>query len=178
MGNSYIKKIVLNGLMIALVFLATYFTHIPSPLPGGYFNLGDTVIIVAAIVFGRRNGLIAGAVGSFLADIAYGAFIFAPITLIEKGLEGFVAGTIASPGGDMSPGGLRRIAASVAGAAVMVAGYFAAEAFILGFFNKEFGITAAVLELPVNLMQGGISAVVGYILSVLLLKVNVKVPVK
>jgi len=159
--------------MIALVFLATYFTHIPTPLPGGYFNLGDTVIIIAAIVLGRKSGLLAGAVGSLLADVAFGAFIFAPITFIVKGLEGFIVGVIASSADDMH-GEANRIISVIAGAVIMVTGYFVAEAFILGAFNEAFGVTAAITELPANLIQGGISAVVGYALSVLLLKVNVR----
>ena len=78
----------MNGLMIALVFLTTYFTRIPTMvLPGGYFNLGDAVIILSAAMLGPAGGLAAGAVGSALADIAAGALLFAPITFIVKGLE-------------------------------------------------------------------------------------------
>lgn len=171
------KKVVLNGLMIALVFLATYFTHIPTPVPGGYFNLGDAVIIITAIVLGRTSGLLAGAMGSFLADIAYGSFLFAPITLIVKGLEGFVVGLIAHSKRSKREGEAKRpfkmLLAVVVGAVVMVAGYFIAEAYILGLFDKEFGISAAMLELTTNLIQGGLSAIVGYLLSALLFKVNI-----
>ena len=173
------KKIVLNGLMLALVFLATYFTRIPTPLPGGYFNLGDAVIIITAIILGRTSGLIAGALGSFMADIASGAFLFAPVTLIVKGIEGFVVGTIAhsvkagEEAAGFRGGEFKRMFAAVVGAVIMVAGYFLAEAYILGFFDKEFGIAAAVTELVPNLVQGGLSAVLGYALSELLIKVKV-----
>ena len=62
MQNSTLKKLIMNGLMIALVFLATYFTRIPTMiLPGGYFNLGDAVIILAAFLLGPTGGSIAGA---------------------------------------------------------------------------------------------------------------------
>lgn len=168
------KKIVLNGLMVALVFLATYFTHIPSPLPGGYFNLGDTAIFAAAIVLGRNSGLLAGALGSFLADMAFGSFLFAPVTFVVKGFEGYIAGAIASCRSGKHAGELCRIMAVAAGAAVMVAGYFLAEATVLQLFDKTFGLAAAMLELPTNLAQGGLSAIVGYALSTLLLRVNVK----
>ena len=178
MNSISTKRIVLNGLMIALVFLATYFTRIPTPLPGGYFNLGDTVIIIAAIVLGRKSGLLAGAVGSFLADIAYGAFIFAPITLVVKGLEGYIAGTVAHSSADNMPGETRRIVSAAVGAVVMVAGYFLAEAYILSIFNPDFGFAAAVLELVPNTIQGGVSAVVGYALSTLLVRVNIPAMVK
>jgi len=172
------KRVVLNGLIIALVFLATYFTHIPTPLPGGYFNLGDTVIIVAAIILGERSGMIAGAIGSMLADFAYGGFLFAPITFVVKGVEGFVVGAIASGIKNDKSDELRRLFSIIAGVVTMVAGYFIAEATILRVFDEAFGIAAAISELPANLAQGGISAVLGYTLSILLKKVDIKELVK
>ncbi len=163
------KKLVLSGLLIALVFLATYFTKIPTPLPGGYFNLGDAVIMLAAAFLGPIGGLIAGSVGSALADLAYGALLFAPITFVVKGIEGLAAGLLISK--MRKTGGLkhgRLIAAVIAGAVIMVAGYFLAEAFLLGFFDETFGLTAAVAELLPNSVQGLLSAVLGYILTLVL----------
>ncbi len=90
------KKIVLNGVMVALVFLTTIFTRIPGPVPPGYINFGDTVIIIAAILLGKNSGFIVGAFGPALADaIAPGGMIFAPVTFIVKGLEGYLVGKIA-----------------------------------------------------------------------------------
>lgn len=169
------KKIVMNGLMIALVFLATYFSRIPTPLPGGYFNLGDSVIMVAAILLGRNSGLAAGAIGSCLADLAFGSFLFAPITFIVKGIEGYLTGVIARPNPSekaVSTG--KMISAVIVGAIVMVGGYFVSEAFLLGFFDSTFGMAAAVTELVPNLIQGGLGAVAGYLISALLIKLNVR----
>ena len=152
--------------MIALVFLTTYFTRIPTMvLPGGYFNLGDAVIILSAAMLGPAGGLAAGAVGSALADIAAGALLFAPITFIVKGLEGLLIGML-TPSlrktGTLEHG--RLILSIIAGAAVMVIGYFLAEAFLLGIFDEVFGLTAAVAELLPNSLQGIFCAVIGYIL--------------
>ena len=58
MQDNTLKKLIMIGLMIALVFLATYFTRIPTMvLPGGYFNLGDAVIILASVLLGPAGGL-------------------------------------------------------------------------------------------------------------------------
>lgn len=168
------KKIALNGLMIALVFLATYFTRVPEPIPPGYVNIGDAVIMIAAILLGRRSGLLAGAIGSCIADLAAGAFIYAPITLIVKGIEGYAIGAIAFSGNGRSSGEFKRIIAVVVGALIMVGGYFSAESFILGMFDKTFGVTAAVANLPLNLIQGAISAVIGYILAAILTKISLQ----
>lgn len=168
MNSSTTKKVVLNGLMIALVFLATFFTRIPIPMTQGYFNIGDTVIIITAVFMGRRSGLLVGAVGSMLADVAGGYMIFAPVTFIVKGLEGYLTGLLAD-NKDVSQGAkIKRLVAILTGCVVMVAGYFIFEAVFLGLFDKSFGLSAAVAELPFNLLQGGISALVGYILVAIL----------
>lgn len=170
MVNNSTKKIVLNGLMIAVVFLTTYFTRFPGPIPPGYINLGDVAIMVAALILGKKSGFISGAIGSALADLVAGAFIFVPVTFIVKGIEGYVIGLVGESKLLGVGSKVARVWAVAAGAVVMVLGYFIAEALILGAFDSSFGLTAAILELPPNLVQGGISAVAGYILSSLLAK--------
>ena len=168
------KKLVLTSMMIAIVFLATYFTKIQTPLPGGYFNLGDAVIMLAAIFLGPVGGLISGSVGSALADLACGSLLFTPITFVVKGLEGLVIGALVSQmrkTGVMKHG--RLIIAIVTGATIMVAGYFLAEAFILGAFDEAFGLAAAVAELIPNSVQGILSAILGYILTLVLSKTGI-----
>lgn len=175
MKNNLVRKLVLSGLFIALVFLATYFTRIPTPLPGGYFNLGDAVIMLAAVFIGPLGGLIAGGIGSAFADMAASALIFAPITLAVKGIEGLAVGLIAAKyrknhleTRHASPFNFNLILALVVGALIMVAGYFSGEAFILSIFDRSFGLAAAATEIPANLVQGALSAVLGYALVLLL----------
>jgi len=145
------RRLTVVGVLTAMTVVTTVFTRIP--LGYGYFNLGDTVILVAGVLFGGFTGAFAGAVGSALADIITGSYIFAPISLIVKGLEGFAAGRIAKGGN----GNGRLTIALIVGACVMVAGYFIGEATVLTLFDRVFGFGAAVAELPFNLAQGGIS---------------------
>jgi uncharacterized membrane protein len=173
---SSVRKLVINGLMIAMVFLITFLPilHIPSPIAQGYFNIGDSVIMITAILYGRKSGFIAGAIGSALADIAVGAFVFAPFTLIVKGLEGFVTGAIANKTGKNS-GVLWRILALTAGAITMVAGYFFFELTLIRlFFDKSLAVTAVIAELPGNLIQGVVSAVVAYALVAIIDRSNIR----
>ena len=159
------KRIAVTGILTAMAFVATMFTRIPTPIIHGYFNLGDTVILIAGAMFGGFTGAFAGAVGSAAADLAAGSYIFAPITLIVKGLEGYITGMASGAGlrghaSDVLKRGNRRLIAALAcGAAVMVGGYFIAEAAALSLFDRAFGLGAAVAELPFNLAQGGISVV-------------------
>ncbi|WP_265446685.1 ECF transporter S component [Acetivibrio straminisolvens] len=167
------RKIAINGMMIALVFLATYVTKIPTAV--GPFNLGDSVIIIAAVLLGRKSGFLAGAIGSAIADIAMGYQHFAPVTFVVKGLEGFVAGLVvyALSKRFKEKNHVTILAASIAGSIVMISGYFVAELYVMRLFDETMGLAAALRDLPVNLVQGGVCAVVGYSLSVALEKFKV-----
>ena len=90
--NSTTKLLALNGMMIALVFVVTYFTKVPTIV--GYLNLGDAVIIITAVILGNKRGFLAGAAGSAIADMAASLYYLAPITLYVKGLEGLVVALI------------------------------------------------------------------------------------
>jgi uncharacterized membrane protein len=77
----------------AIVCVVTLSFKIDVPVTRGYFNLGETVIYVAALVFGPFVGAIAGGVGAAIADILL-APSFAPGTLIIKGVEGAIVGFV------------------------------------------------------------------------------------
>lgn len=165
-----VRKIVLTSLMIALVFIITYlpFLHIPSPVPPGYFNIGDAAIMIAAILLGKRSGLVAGAIGSALADLAYGAFIFAPITFIVKGIEGYVVGAVAGRREGRKPSYARRVLAVIAGAFIIVAGYFILELTLYRMIDNSLAIATIISEVPGNLVQGVASAVFAYVFTAIL----------
>lgn len=172
-SNRRMKKIILTGLMISMVFVVTFFTKIPGPV--GYFNLGDAAIIVAAVMLGRNSGFVAGAFGSALADLLGGYIIFAPITFFVKGLEGFIVGYIIYKfmSKETPREAIVRIIAVIAGCIFMVAGYFLGEAYILRVISTEYGLTKAILDLPFNVVQGVASAVVGYLIATALVKTKV-----
>ncbi|MYI99820.1 MAG: ECF transporter S component, partial [Gemmatimonadetes bacterium] len=90
-----VRRLTLAALSIALVTLATFVIRIPNPATQGYINLGDGLLFTLALVFGWRIGGLAGGVGSALADALGGYFIWAPWTLVIKGIEGILVGTIA-----------------------------------------------------------------------------------
>jgi Predicted membrane protein len=165
MENKSLRRLIVDGLMIAIVFLATYFTKIP--VIQGYINVGDAVIIVAAILFGKKNALLAGAIGSALSDFALGYMIYIPATFIIKGFEGFLMGLIIEKIGKKP---VTQIIAVIIGMAVMVLGYFVAESSILSLIDSELGLTQAIASLPYNIIQGVVSAVLGYGLSFVLAK--------
>ena len=168
------KKLVLNSLMIALVFLITYlpFLHIPSPAKG-YFNIGDSIIMITAILLGRKSGFIAGSIGAALADLVGGYYAYVPFTFIVKGLEGYIVGIIANKKSEKVSSRTIQIISLVAGALIMVFGYFIFQATVLTFFDETLGFAAAVAELPGNLIQGAVSAIIAYSFITLINKSNI-----
>ncbi len=76
----------------ALVFVATSSISIYIPATRGYFNLGDSMIFLTALLFGPIVGCVAGGLGSMLSDLTLGYVVYAPATLFVKGVEGFITG--------------------------------------------------------------------------------------
>lgn len=151
-----LNRIVYTGLMVAVVFVLTRFTAISFTV--GYFNLGDIGIILTGYVLGGFSGMIAGGIGSALADLSAGYLIFVPVTLIVKGIEGYLLGLLLNKHKDKS----KPLVAISLAMAFMVIGYFLATAFILGLFDESFGLVVAVNDSISTLVQAVISAVVGF----------------
>ena len=142
-------QIAAAALFASLVFVVTYaIPPITIPATSGYFNVGETIIYTAALIFGPLVGALAGGVGAALAD-ALLAPQFAVGTLIIKGLEGAIVGFLPSRLHKVIPN--RSIAATVAvvaGGFEMVLGYFLYEQIVLGY-----PLAAALVEVPFNLVQ-------------------------
>jgi uncharacterized membrane protein len=86
------KDIIMTGLMMALVTIATMIFVIPVPFTNGYIHLGDSMIFLAVFILGYRYGAIAAGVGSALADIFVGYANWAPWTLCIKGTMALLMG--------------------------------------------------------------------------------------
>lgn len=134
-----------------LVMISTLLIRIPIP-GGGYFNFGDVVIVFCGLHGGKRSGLIAGGVGSALADII-GFPLFAPITLIAKGSLGFFAG--------MAKGSSSRIRYiwPIIGGMLMVAIYFVGT-----WYMPSFGKAAAIADFLPNVLQATLGFLGGRLL--------------
>lgn len=148
MKRGTVLELVVGALLIGLTLAATMIMVPLAPFPL-YFNLGEIVVYTAALVFGWRFGLAAGAVGAACADVVLGYAMWAPITFVVKGVEGLLVGILSS-----GRGGWRDIVAVVVGALWMIAGY-SLSAYAM------FGWGGFVHELPLDVLQcavGGVAA--------------------
>jgi len=142
------------GIFAALICVLTMITAFPIPATKGFINLGDAGVMIAGLLLGPVIGGLAGGIGSALADILLGYTIYAPATLIIKGLEGFVIGIIANPKKNNRKLTIRDILAVIVGGSIMVTGYFLYELWLFGF-------PAALFEFFLNgLIQFGLSAII------------------
>ncbi len=142
-------QIAAAALFASLVFVVTYaIPPITIPATSGYFNVGETVIYTAALIFGPLVGALAGGIGAALAD-ALLAPQFAVGTLIVKGLEGAIVGYLPSRlRRVISKGSIAATVAVIGGGLEMVLGYFLYEQIVLGY-----PLAAALVEVPFNLVQ-------------------------
>jgi uncharacterized membrane protein len=137
----------LIAVMSALVAAGTLIVRIPNPM-GGYFNVGDVMIFVAALTFGPLVGGASGGLGSAIADII-GFPLFAVPTLVIKGLEGLIAGLITN-----KKSVYRDIFAVVMAGAEMIIGYFLVEVYL-------WGVGGALAEVPANIAQIAVGGIIG-----------------
>jgi uncharacterized membrane protein len=153
-GTSKTRAIVINALFIALTFVATMFINIRLPLMGngGLIHLGNVPLFIAALVYGKKTGAIAGAFGMGLFDVISGWAIWSPFTFVIVGAMGFVVGLIA----EKMPGkrGLVYSLAVVVALIIKVVGYYFAEVILYGNWIQPFG------SVPGNIMQVVLAGIV------------------
>lgn len=158
------KKLVIGGLLAAMVFVATY---LGAPVGTGYIHAGDAVINVGAVLLGPVAALASG-LGSLLADISKGYASYAIPTFIIKALDSLVvmfvfAGLTKAFEKQLSVA-LRFIIAAATGSLVMISGYF-----ITDYFLYREGL---ILNLPFNVLQAVVGVALGAILYLAISKTN------
>jgi uncharacterized membrane protein len=149
-------RLSLVAVMSSVVAVGTLVIRIPNPM-GGYFNVGDVMIFVAALTFGPFVGGVAGGLGSAIADVI-GFPLFAIPTLMIKGLEGLLAGLV----GDRKSA-FRDVFAVVVAGCEMVLGYFSVEWLVL-----QWGLGGALAEVPANVLQIVVGGIVGVPIALVL----------
>ena len=150
--------VAIKALWIALVFLATRFLQFPIPL--GYAHLGNAMILLAAVYFGPVTGMLAGGLGSALADLTSFPAWTLP-TLIIKLLMGLICGIIAGKpkSGKPRTKQLPVLIAVVVTIAEMVFGYFVAGSILYS------SVATGLLQVPGLTAEGIVGIILFYLLG-------------
>ncbi len=145
--TSKTRQLVINALFIALTLVVTMFIQIRLPLMGngGLIHLGNVPLFIAAFVYGKKTGAIAGALGMGLFDVIMGWGLWAPFTFIVVGAMGFLAGLIAEkvPGKRVVVYSLAVFVALI----IKIVGYYFTEVILYGNWIQPLG------SIPGNIMQ-------------------------
>ena len=166
MKNHRVSVWIQTGIFAALICAATMLVQIPLPATGGYANPGDGIILTCAFLLSPLSAIIAAGVGSALADLLLGYVVYAPATLLIKGLMALVAHTLlrqTAKGG--SPAAF--ILPALAAECMMVLGYFIYESLIL------FLGVGALGSVPGNIGQGIAGVLIACAITPVLKKVKI-----
>lgn len=90
--NVHLRKIILTGLMMALVFVSTSIIKIPTA--NGYIHLGDGFVFISASLLGPFYGAVAAGIGSMASDLLSPYAQWALPTFIIKSLMALIMGLI------------------------------------------------------------------------------------
>lgn len=151
-GLDNVKDLAINGLFIALTFVATAFINLRLPIAanGGLVHLGNAALFIAAVLFGKRTGAIAGAFGMALFDLVSGWTLWAPFTFVIVGLMGYMVGLITEKKRSI----VWEILGFVVALLIKIAGYYVAEGIIYGNW------IAPVTSVPGNIVQVTVGAII------------------
>lgn len=150
--SSKALMLAIDGIFIALIYIATAFINVKLPFMsnGGLIHLGNVPLFIAAILFGKRTGAIAGAIGMSLFDLLSGWTLWAPFTFVVVGLMGYTIGLITEKRKTLNWNILAIITACI----IKIIGYYIAEGIIYGNW------IAPVTSIPGNIVQIGLAAII------------------
>lgn len=161
--------LILSAMLIALVFVATIFLNIKLPITanGGLVHLGTAMLFIASILFGPKKGAIAGAFGMGLFDLVSGFAVWAPITFVARGIQGYIVGKIAWSNGRNGNNFGFNLLATIVSVPPMVAVYYIGEGILYGNW------IAPMASIPGDLVQN----VLGIVISIPVCAVLKKTPI-
>jgi uncharacterized membrane protein len=140
-----------TAVFTALVFVATIVFSIYVPATAGFFNIGESMVFLSALLFGPIVGAFAGGVGSMLADLFLGFPYYAPGTLIIKACEGAVVGLIRKRNPKFSSKRYWMLFTLFLGVLVGVMLGWVGSAYYSGEVNLTLGPGTFVFQVPVGL---------------------------
>ncbi|MBQ6931009.1 MAG: ECF transporter S component, partial [Clostridia bacterium] len=111
-------------------------------------------------------GFLAAGIGSAIADVFSGYAVYAPATLLIKGLMALSAFYIHRILCKRINSPISRLISGLIAELIMVLGYYVFEGFMYGF-------TASLVNVPANAVQGAAGLILGFVLVKILEKTKI-----
>lgn len=150
------------AIMAALIFVATYLIKIPSL--NGYTHIGDSMVIISALILGKKKGALAAGLGAALCDLLSGYMQYIIPTFLIKAIMVLIIATIAE--NLINKTKFAWIIGSIIGCTFQVIGYCLVETVMYGF-------AGAIASVPGNIIQSIVGIVLAVVLAAVLEKSNV-----
>lgn len=145
-----LKRMILAALFAALCCVATMVIQVPT-LTQGYIHLGDTFVLMCGFLLGPLYGTLAAGIGSAMADLLTGYFIYIPATFLIKAIVALAAYLLNKK--------IKNILVCALIAEIfMILGYYIYSVILTG------SIIASLSGIPTNAVQGVVGAILGCIL--------------
>ncbi|WP_050613909.1 ECF transporter S component [Bacillus testis] len=159
--------LIITAMLVALVFVSTVFINIKLPITanGGLVHLGTAMLFIASLLFGPKKGALAGAIGMGLFDLLGGWAIWAPITILARGLQGYIVGKIAWSNDRKGTSLALNLTATIVSIPFMVAVYYFGEVVLYGNW------IAPLASIPGDLLQNALGVLIAVPVCVMLKKV-------
>ena len=161
MKKNHTRLMCISGIFSALVFVITAYLHIPTY--NGYVHCGDGLIFIAACILPMPYSIMIGVLGALLADLLTGFAIWAPGSVVIKGMLAILftckSNKIITK---------RNLFMLLPAALISALGYYLYEALITG------SLVASLAGIPGSLVQAVASSVVFVALGIAMDKYNVK----
>lgn len=159
--------LIVTSMLIALVFVSTILLNIKLPITanGGLVHLGTAMLFIASIVFGPKKGALAGAIGMGLFDLVSGWTLWAPFTIVARGLQGYIVGKIAWSNGRKGNSLVFNLIATIASIPVMLAVYYICERVLYGSW------IIPIASIPGNIVQNVVGICVAIPVGIVLKKI-------
>ena len=152
-NRNTVKSLCFTAIFAALCTVAT---RISIPIPIGYINLGDLMVLMSGWCLGAVYGPLAAGIGSAIADLLLSYVSYAPATFIIKAVVALL-GALLYKGFKAAFGAklvdfVPRIISALVAECAMVGGYLLFESLVMGY-----GL-GALASVPFNAIQGLVGA--------------------
>lgn len=162
---SIVQYINETAVFATLVFIGVY--SIKIPMPYGYFHMGDSMIILAALMLSKKQGALASGIGAALADLLSGWVIWVIPTFIFKFAMAFTITTMLEKHAFKLKGRALLLVSSICGGIVQFIGYG------IG-WSLMFGKAGLIAGLPGLCLQIIIGIIIAFIIAEILEKTPLK----
>ena len=156
------KDITKIAIMAALVFISTFLIKIPSL--NGYTHIGDSMVIISALILGKKKGALAAGLGAALCDLLSGYMQYIIPTFLIKAIMVLIIATIAE--NLINKTKFAWILGAIIGCSFQVVGYCLVETILYGF-------AGALASVPANIIQSIVGIALAVVLSTVLEKSNI-----